>query len=342
MRFRLFALQLAALLGSFLFSSCSTELDSNADYKEIMVIYSVLDPDQTVHYAKVNKAFVNTGTSALTIAAEHPDSTQYGEEIKVVMQKLRAGKDSVVTNEYPMERFIATGKEPGIFFSGEQVMYRTTGSIILADDAIYRIKATNTRTGVEAAGATEIVRDVPSNPRTGLCIYTVSRDFGSSGKCFSETQPFNFSPFEKGNMIIFHQAPNAKIYVAKMKFKFAETTDGVRQEKEVEWYLRNNFIHEGTSDPEIQLEDGFFQSNLLALIDRSQDNSTTTREAGDTFVTVTGGSTSLEAYYRINNSFSLISQTRPEYDNIQNGTGLVASRRSKIARGFLTTGAKKT
>lgn len=335
---------LLGLAGS-LFSGCSTDLDPNADYKEIMVIYSVLDPDQTVHYAKVNKAFVNTNSNALNIAANNPDSLQYGDEVKVVLQKLTINNnDTTVKNgdEYPMERFIATGKEPGAFYSGEQVLYRTLGSVKLADDAAYRIKAVNTKTGVEASGATQIVQDVPSNPRTGLCIYTVSRDFGKSGQCFSLTQPFNFSPFEKGNMIIFHQAPNAKIYVAKMKFKFTETTDGVTEEKEVEWYVRNNFIQESAADPNIALEDNFFQTNLLALIDRSNDNSTTTRVAGDVFVTVTGGSTSLEAYYRINNSFSLISQTRPEYDNIKGGTGLVASRRTKVARGFLTTNANKT
>src|SRR5688572_19038885 len=177
MRIRNFAFRFVAFLslGAFFFSGCSTELDSNADYKEVMVIYSVLDPSQTVHYAKVNKAFLNTNSNALTIAANNPDSTQYGDEVQVVLQELRA--DSTVKSEKNMERFISTGKEPGIFFSGDQVIYRTTGSVSLNDASIYRIVATNTKTGVKAYGATDVVKDTPATPDQGLCIYQISRAF---------------------------------------------------------------------------------------------------------------------------------------------------------------------
>ncbi len=348
MRLSSFTFRLTAFLGlsALLFTGCSTELDSNADYKEILVIYSVLDPGpgQTTHYAKVNKAFLNTKSNALTIAANNPDSTQYGDELKVVLQKLTInGKDTTVRNgdEYPMERFVSNGKEPGAFFSPEQVLYRTTGSVVLDQEAIYRVWATNTKTGVSAYGVTPLVKDTPNNPSQGLCIYKISLNSALNNSCYTESQPSAYEPQFKGNSVRFHAAPNAKIYTVKLTFKFFETTNGNRQEKQVEWYLRNNFIHESiNTDPEVVLEPQFFTTNLLALIDRSQDNATTEREAGDVFITVTGGSPTLELYYRINNSFSLISQTRPEYDNITNGTGLVASRRAKIARGILTKDAK--
>ena len=341
MLFRTFAFRFVAFLclGALFFSSCSTDLDSNADYKEIMVIYSVLDPGQTVHYAKVNKAFLNTNSNALTIAANNPDSTQYGDEVQVKLQELRS--DSSVITERQMERFISSGKEPGIFPSGDQVMYRTTGSVNLNSQSIYRIVATNTKTGVKAYGATSIVKDIPENSSKPFCVYQISRAFAPINTCFTETQPSAYEPELKGNSVSFNPS-SAKIYTVKLAFKFQETTDGVTEFKEVQWYLRNNFIHEASNtDAVIQMENDFFITNLLALIDRSHDNSTTVRKAGDVFITVTGGSPTLELYYRINNSFSIISQTRPEYDNVSNGTGLVASRRSKTARGFLTANAIK-
>lgn len=342
MRLFPFAARFAFFLSlSFAFlSGCSTELDSNADYKEVLVVYSVLDASQTTHYAKVNKAFLNTNSNALTIAANNPDSTQYGEELRVVLQQLRS--DSSVVTEHAMERFISTGKEPGTFFSGDQVLYRTTGTVQLDEQAIYRVVATNTKTGITAYGATPLVKENAAQQDKGFCIFQISRAFAPSKQCWTENQPSAFEPeFPSAISYFIAENSNARIFTIKLTFKFWETTDGVREEKQVDWYIRNNFIQNPGSNQSVALEKDFFITNLLALIDRSGDNATTKREPGDVYVTITGGSASLETYYRINNSFSLISQTRPEYDNITNGTGLVASRRSKTARGFLTSNAIK-
>ena len=56
MRLRLFALQCLALLSfsSILFSGCSTDLDPNADYKEVMVIYKIRTT--AANHAKMKKA----------------------------------------------------------------------------------------------------------------------------------------------------------------------------------------------------------------------------------------------------------------------------------------------
>src|SRR5205809_8051029 len=89
MSFRRFALGAIASLGlaSSIFSGCSTDLDTNAPYKEITVIYSVLNPAENIHYVKVNKAFQNKNSDATAIAANIPDSTTYpAEEMQVKLQ----------------------------------------------------------------------------------------------------------------------------------------------------------------------------------------------------------------------------------------------------------------
>jgi hypothetical protein len=80
----------------------------------------------------------------------------------------------------------------------------------------------------------------------------------------------------------------------------------------------------------------------MSLIDTSNDNATTKRTAGDILIAVTAGSNSLATYYRVNNSFSIISQTRPEYDNVKNGYGLVGSRLEKAAIAELSKQAADT
>ena len=54
-------------LGIFLlslFSSCSNELELNAPYKNIPVIYGVLSVKDTSHYIRIQKVFTNPSGDA--------------------------------------------------------------------------------------------------------------------------------------------------------------------------------------------------------------------------------------------------------------------------------------
>ena len=42
-----------------LFSGCDNEVDINADWKETIVVYGLLNPNDSIQYIKVNKAFLN-------------------------------------------------------------------------------------------------------------------------------------------------------------------------------------------------------------------------------------------------------------------------------------------
>jgi hypothetical protein len=338
MSFSRFALGAVACLGlsSLLFSGCSTDLDPNADYKEVTVIYSVLNPSEKIHYVKVTKAFQNTNADARNIASTQPDSMYYkAEEMQVKLQKLKA--DSTVLAEYPLVRIDTAGKEPGTFFSDRQILYRTP-SVTLDDQAIYRVIATNTRTGNVARAATPLVQE------GRFCVYQVSIAATFSGVCYTETNLSKYEPQIKSNFIKFTLPSNAYIYSARIDFDYTETTNGVTQNKTTSWYVRSNFLQSpNNADPflpiSFQVEDNLFYNNLLNLIDTSNDNNTTTRKAGVIRTTVTAGSQNLAKYYQVNNSFSVFSQVRPEFDNVSNGTGLVASRLQKVAGAELTAAA---
>ena len=56
-----------------LLSACSTEFDVTAPYKEIPVIFGILNKDEAVQYIKINKAYLNDEGSAI-IAGSVPDS----------------------------------------------------------------------------------------------------------------------------------------------------------------------------------------------------------------------------------------------------------------------------
>ena len=59
-----------------LFHSCSTDFDVTAPYKEIPVVFGIINKDEAVQYIKINKAYLNDEGSAI-IAGTVPDSNIY-------------------------------------------------------------------------------------------------------------------------------------------------------------------------------------------------------------------------------------------------------------------------
>lgn len=78
------------LLAPFLvfLAACSNEFDVTANWKEIPVAYAFLSPQDTAHYIRVEKAFLDPEKSALEIA-QIPDSLYYPEsDIAVYLQRV--------------------------------------------------------------------------------------------------------------------------------------------------------------------------------------------------------------------------------------------------------------
>lgn len=68
-------------------AGCSNDFDVAADWKEIPVAYGIVSPIDTAYYIRVEKAFLDPETSALTIA-QIPDSLYYpADAISVFLQR---------------------------------------------------------------------------------------------------------------------------------------------------------------------------------------------------------------------------------------------------------------
>ena len=61
---------------ALILSQCSNDFDVTADWKEIPVVYAFLNPKDSAHYIRVEKAFLDPETSAYTIA-DIADSLYY-------------------------------------------------------------------------------------------------------------------------------------------------------------------------------------------------------------------------------------------------------------------------
>ena len=102
-------------------SSCSNEVDLTAEWKDIPVVFGFLSSSDSVHYMRVEKAFIDNNTSALDIA-QRADSLYYNDAV-VQVQKLNSS-DAPITFQR------VDGNEEGIL--------RDQGTFATAPNYIYK------------------------------------------------------------------------------------------------------------------------------------------------------------------------------------------------------------
>ena len=119
---RLYLLLYLSLL-AFL-SSCSTDIDLYADYKQVPVIYGLLDPTADTNFIKITRAFYVQGDAYQS--AVNPDSSNYAGKLNARLVEYCNG-DSV--REIILDTITIHNKEQGIFYAPEQKLYYTTESL---------------------------------------------------------------------------------------------------------------------------------------------------------------------------------------------------------------------
>src|SRR5437868_3293744 len=97
--------------------SCKTDFNTVAPYKEITVVYGLLDPAKGAQYIKINKAFLGEGNAL--VMAQQMDSTNYPPgTLDVKLQQIQSGQ------EIQFVAVLDSTKEPGIFSNPYQIIYR--------------------------------------------------------------------------------------------------------------------------------------------------------------------------------------------------------------------------
>ena len=87
-KFRLLVVFVVSVL---FFSSCDNELKLLDEWKDIPVVYGVLSPNDTAHYIRVEKAFLDPEKSAFEVA-RIADSLYYpDEQIEVFVKNVSLG-----------------------------------------------------------------------------------------------------------------------------------------------------------------------------------------------------------------------------------------------------------
>ncbi len=302
------------ILTGMLFYSCSTDFNVVAPYKETMVIYGLLNPDASTkaQYIRISKAYLGEGNAL--IMAQERDSINYSNQLDVRLERIDI--NGIVTQTCVLQRVDTNLKDPGIFNSPYEVLFKTPTSFspMLTNGSTYRLTVYNSQTGVTAKAETVVIDSITGDPISAP----------SSGMNFTTPLVRTFS---------FAGATNAYVYNMTIRFHYKEVNLSLNDTtlKYVNWDLGDQAT--GIGQPTISYG-GIYLPDLYRIVGSSVAPADTNqiKRFVDTppieFV-ITAGTEDLNTYQQIVQPSDGIVQERPLFTNIENGIGLFTSRYMK-------------
>jgi hypothetical protein len=308
MKYTLNLLYLIFLL-PFLYS-CSNKLDVNAEWKDITVVYGLINQNDSIHYVKITKAFLGEG-DALSFA-QIADSSNYPDKLDVKIEEWRftSSTDSSLHHTYQLDTTYITNKDSGVFYYPTQLVYYFKAQL----DTVYTYKLiiTNKNSGKLVTAQTKLIQEF---------LITNPREIGLA----------NILPAKKV-LLDFNSAVNGRRYQLNIRLTYDEyrkhgTIDTIRNNS-VTWVAFDNWISASltgnTPMSPLVYGDGLYSTmskNLTKVY-----TTDTTRHATSVDFIFTVATDDLNTYMNVTAPSNSIVQERPAFTNIINGIGLFTSR----------------
>jgi len=288
---------------AILFHACKTDFDINAPWKESTIVYGILNQNDSIHYLKINKAFLGEGDAMMM--AQNPDSSTYGNNIDVSLYAYNTGN---LVDIIPLDTVTVYNKDSGIFSYPKQILYKTTRS--LNEGFLYKIYIHNKISG-------KII--------TSDSIYLVQGTGFKLEKPFGSFMDFTSKPPYESKLL-FKTPKYGKRFQIIFRFHYFETdiNTSVTESKYTDWNLgeKKSSSLAGNESIEINYGEQFFN----VLKGSIRQNSSVRRASDHVEVIVYVAGDDLSIYMDVNSPSSSIVQERPEYSNIINGIGIFSCR----------------
>jgi hypothetical protein len=298
------------LMGAILLTtSCSTDFDIDADWKDIALVYGILNQNDTAHYIKLNKVFLGD-LDAYYMAAQ-ADSIYY-PEARVFLEPLSNGSNifdySGNIVRYELSETYEIPKEPGIFFDDYNLLYKTKQTL----NPDYGYKLNIEIPGKEPiTSETSLVKNINvKNPNTNPATKIT----------FSNL--YEYMNYE----VEIETSADGAMYGLVVRFYYRENTPEGTVDKYLDWNQPSK--KKGSASKLVwDLNGESFYSYLNFNI--PQGNIETTRKALKLdFIFMVAGE-ELVAFIEVNGPSDGIVQERPAFTNIENGIGVFSARYDK-------------
>lgn len=311
-----FFLSLSLILG--VFASCNSRLELYADYKDVPVIYGLIDATQDTNYMKIVRAFSGTNDNPIdaTQVALIADSNNYPGKLdaRIIEYKSSAGGQYTPTGrEIMLDTITIHDKHYGVFYAPNQKVYFCTQPFYMDNVSTkYKYKLVVVTPHDTITSETNVVGG------DNFKILTTSVTFTPDGE-------------DKTGKISFTPADNAVVYEVSVEFNYQEKKmSGPLVDKQVSWSYGT--IH----NDDLEYESGHYvvkynQATLFNALASAIGADTLGVERyfnrNDSFkIHLAAGGRELYNYIQINSPSEGFSQTIPDYTNVNGGFGVFSSR----------------
>jgi hypothetical protein len=307
----------SAFIGLFSLYSCETEIEPNAEYKDVAVVYGLLNPNDTNHYIKITKAFSGKG-NANDLAANASNFNYADGELEVKIDEYNAS--DVFVKSFVLARTVnEIPKDNGIFSNTTNVLYKFTEAN-LKSDFIYKLNIRNKALDKDITSETKIANNpiMPNVQDINTGRIKLANTNGTSLTHIFAIKPSLNSGRVKVNFIFSygeHYTDTAIAPVTKqVKISLGEQKTTSNEGGDVLFY---------------SLEGANFFSALRAAIPASVPNLKSRRINNGILEVIVAG-TDLSTYIAVNEPSNSVNQNKPEFSNLTNALGVFSSRNTKL------------
>ncbi len=307
------------LLSSILFSSCETDFTVNADWKEVTVVYGLLDQSQEKQYIRINKAFL--GNENAYVMASVTDSINYNtNNLEVKIEKLSASGNVLATKILTDTIMF---KEDGLFSVEENIIYVFDTDNFLNEEKEYKLTITNKISGNIISSQTKLIHN--------LSLMSAFNNSAYKMGFYSQTGDFSNTTIE------WTHSKNAAIYQMTLFVSYTEYGADTIVKTVQKVYPIIEYDGNPNMSQQITGEEFF---NLLAY--NIPSSTTVNRRINNLDILFSVGTADLNTYINLNEPPTGIVQERDLFTNIDGGIGLFTARYNKMQENiFLTTTTKE-
>ncbi len=287
--------------------SCDNDFSVSDDWSDVTVVYSLLDPAADTNWVRIERGYL--GGAAASQSYGIPDSLYYDSLVVILNEYNTAGELQTTINL--VRDNTSRDRQPGVFTTNDYRLYRTTEKI--NEESIYEliVKQTNSKfTDVKA--------------RTEIVGGQIPQSFSDFGFRVPRDIPNAASQFT--GVVTVDASKRAEIYQVFITFEFKEYDLITKEES----FRSINFKYSTLEGEAAQADPITFNTSFSSfntfIANAVPVDENKLRFVENMKIDVYAGGNYLQKYMALNGPSSGINQNKPEFPQIEEGTGLFSSR----------------